>query len=56
MFHGTLLFVNDFEELAVEFIDDLVIDEELYVTADGVTESISPGPGGAYTDRLTARI
>ena len=56
MLYGPLLFVNHFQELAVEFVYDLIVDEELYVAADGVAESVGPGPGGADSDRLAASI
>ena len=56
MFYGPLLFVDDLEELTVEFVDDLFVDEELDIAADGVADSVGPGPGGADADRLTAGI
>jgi len=56
MFHGPLLFVNDLEELAVKFVDNLFVDEKLDIAADGVTKSVGPGPGGCHSDSLAAGI
>ncbi|CAB4584377.1 unannotated protein [freshwater metagenome] len=47
MLGGCLLLVDDLEEPAVETVDDLAVNRELYITADGMTECIGPVPAGA---------
>lgn len=47
VFHGLCLLIDDFQEPTIELVNNGTVDEKLDIAADGVTDSVGPGPGGA---------